>query len=137
MRGPQSEQSQLIEEHRPKSASFESRVPLLDIESLSSKPFKTLVVDDSDMNRKIMSRLLNKSKTVIFDIFEANDGITAVEYIAESMKPDASKFEFVFMDNVMIEMNGPEAARNMRKLGDIIFYHFLFSISFLFNNFNQ
>lgn len=102
-----------------------------------SMPYRILVVDDSNLNRKVVCRALeNVAKAIaadancgIFnvpsacsfdiDIIQCEDGIGAVEKIAESVDPTscATQIDVVIMDNIMVEMHGPDAAFKMRALG--------------------
>ena len=44
-------------------------------------------------------------------------GKPAVEYIAEIVSEDPIRDTIVFMDNIMNEVHGPDAAKQMRELG--------------------
>jgi len=89
--------------------------------------YHILVVDDSDLNRKMISKTIrralpiavgkNKAVGVDFDVVidEVNDGGPAV--LAVENKSSLSYYDIIFMDNIMILMNGPVAVRRMRSLG--------------------
>ncbi|RFO94842.1 hypothetical protein DIC66_21475 [Rhodoferax lacus] len=68
---------------------------------------KILVVDDVPLIRTVMERLL---ETVGFEICTAGNGREAVEAF-QRFEPD-----FIWTDLVMPEMNGDEAARQIRQL---------------------
>ena len=73
----------------------------------------SLIVDDSKLNRKFMARLL-----LLFDmsVEEAEDGSDCLEKVGLSFK-NGRKFDAVFMDNNMPNMNGMEATMELRKIG--------------------
>ena len=89
---------------------------------------RVLIVDDSDFNRRIVRKLVTKAAKTIceiaskecchcsLEISEADDGENAVELVLSAAQQDIP-FDFVFMDNIMLRMNGPEAAQLMRKNG--------------------
>ena len=108
--------------------------------AVEKKQLTFLVVDDSPLNRKFIIRTVRK----LFDndnaneflelIFvEAADGVPAVDYIASCLgsgmtqsrsrtnivERERSKepLDAVLLDNIMTEMNGPEAAAAARKMG--------------------
>jgi len=68
---------------------------------------RALVVDDLDVNRAVLARLL---RDVGFDVREASDGDDAVAEF-QRFRP-----RVVFMDKRMPRMDGMEAARRMRAL---------------------
>jgi len=72
---------------------------------------KILVVDDNEINRQVIIDML---QPLGFDINEAADGHFGVE-VFELVRPD-----IVLMDWVMDEMNGIEAAKEMKKLNSEI-----------------
>ena len=73
------------------------------------KDSKILLVDDSSMIRKAIKQLLKKLGYE--NIIEAKDGDLAVEAV-KNESPD-----FMFMDVVMVKMNGNEALKEIRKSG--------------------
>jgi len=68
--------------------------------------YKILIVDDEELNRKLLFELL---KPLNFEIKEGNNGQEAIE-IWESWQPD-----LIFMDLKMPAMNGNEATKLIRK----------------------
>ena len=77
-----------------------------------------LVVDDSDLNRRIVIKVLQRAVdsfgyAIELDITEANDGIPAHEAMSLAIKIKRP-YDLVLMDNIMLQMNGPEATRIMR-----------------------
>jgi signal transduction histidine kinase/ActR/RegA family two-component response regulator len=69
-----------------------------------------LVVDDSEVNRKMLIALLSKHG-VACD--QAEDGKMALEKIQENK----DEFSVIFLDNLMPNMNGIEATRHIRNVG--------------------
>jgi len=79
-----------------------------------------LVVDDSNMNRKMLKNIIQKisldldekhRKSCHFEVFEADDGTSALEMIK------ARTYSLILIDNIMTNMNGPHAVKQMRKFG--------------------
>ncbi|CZS95843.1 related to nik-1 protein (Os-1p protein) [Rhynchosporium graminicola] len=69
-----------------------------------------LAVDDNDLNLQLIQRFLKKRKSDI--IATARNGIEAVEAVKKAGPAD--KFDIIFMDISMPEMNGFEATRLIR-----------------------
>ncbi len=67
---------------------------------------KVLVVDDSDVLRKIVSFNLQKEG---YQVFEATNGIEALQ-VAEKIKPDV-----IILDVMMPQMDGFEALKRLRS----------------------
>mmetsp|Transcript_18254 Transcript_18254/g.25061 ORF Transcript_18254/g.25061 Transcript_18254/m.25061 type:complete len:144 (-) Transcript_18254:231-662(-) len=84
---------------------------------LTLSPLRFLIVDDSDLNRKVIVRQIESerkgrlSKTYIR---QADDGLTALEVMREELQ-EGRHFDVVLMDYTMINMHGPDAATVMRK----------------------
>ncbi len=68
--------------------------------------YKVLVVDDNLINRKVATGFL---KTYGFDLFEAESGPEAIRMVR------SQKFNLIFMDHMMPEMDGIEATRIIRE----------------------
>lgn len=76
------------------------------------------------MNRKMVCRLLN---SLGHTCEEADDGPVAVRFVRRSLEMSVSAqasengpippFDGVLMDNVMVKIHGPQAAREMRSIG--------------------
>jgi len=83
---------------------------------------RMLVVDDVFSCRKMLQeickrtfdKLTKKSKELIIDT--ADDGISAVHNVKTSLE-SGLPYDIIFMDNIMISMNGPEASKAIRSLG--------------------
>ena len=77
-----------------------------------------LVVDDSHINRKMISRSL---ATKYANIGESLDGADALSKIKASMEShhvdEKTTYQVVLMDHQMPNMDGPTAAKEMRALG--------------------
>jgi CheY-like chemotaxis protein len=78
-----------------------------------SRPPRSLVVDDSEMNRKLLSRLLQSHGHVCV---QANDGLEAFKLVRQSLD-EFNPYDAILLDYEMTEMNGPTAARETRQLG--------------------
>lgn len=90
------------------------------IASRVSSMLKFLVVDDSRLNRRMLSSLLKRWKNVNVQVDEACDGQEAVTRVADACrakdKPCSSYYDAVFMDNIMPVMNGVQATNRIRLL---------------------
>lgn len=73
----------------------------------TQNPRSVLVVDDSRLQRRILSSMLNRWG---FEVIEASTGAEALEMCRKS-RP-----EFIFSDWMMPELNGPDFCRTFRKL---------------------
>ena len=94
------------------AASHKSDVAGVD-DDLLIEPLRVLVVDDSAMNRKLLVRLLqNQGHTCD----QAENGLAAVDKVKEALAND-KPYDSILMDNLMPEMNGPDAAKEIRALG--------------------
>ncbi|KAG4441077.1 hypothetical protein IFR05_003431 [Cadophora sp. M221] len=97
----------------PTSANGDISVP---IRTKPTKPpvpttsLHILAVDDNDLNLQLIQRYLRKRKSDI--IATARNGIEAVEAVRRAGSED--KFDIIFMDISMPEMNGFEATRLIR-----------------------
>jgi CheY-like chemotaxis protein len=76
-------------------------------------PLRILVVDDALMNRKMLTRLLQRRG---HDCVQAEDGHEAVQKVTEAMK-DGTPYDTILMDYEMPVMNGPTASKEIRALG--------------------
>jgi len=80
-----------------------------------------LIVDDSALNRKVVKKcvqkavetLQGKDKDIQVQIFEADDGTSALQLVTHN----PAQFRLILMDNIMAEMNGPQASEKMRTAG--------------------
>ena len=78
-------------------------------DSLSQAPLRALVVDDNLVNQKLSSKFLQKLGC---EILVVDNGQKAVHQVTES------NFDIVFMDCQMPVMDGYEATKSIRALGD-------------------
>jgi CheY-like chemotaxis protein len=86
---------------------------------LPNQILNILIVDDSDLSRKMLSRLLRTSGYA-FD--EAEDGLIALNKVKEKMSvttngSEKNSFDVILMDFVMPNMDGPTATKAIRDLG--------------------
>ena len=74
-----------------------------------------LVVEDSQSSRKILCRLL---RNLGCNCIEATNGVECIDKVKTSlMKSDLPCFDLILMDFEMPQMNGPDAATNLREEG--------------------
>ena len=82
---------------------------MVKLEALLQTKGKLLVVDDVPMNLKVFVRLLAKSK---LDIATANGGAEAIQMSKEE------KYDIIFLDHMMPEIDGIEALHQIRAIED-------------------
>jgi CheY-like chemotaxis protein len=82
-------------------------------EVASSQMFRILFVDDVTMCRKLPIRILGPH---LSEYEEACDGLEALLRVQASINT-GKLFDAILMDNSMPNMNGTEAAKEIRKLG--------------------
>lgn len=70
---------------------------------------KVLIVDDNEMNRKVFKNLL---KNTAVKITEAASGKECLKLVAET------KFDIIFMDYMMPEMDGVQTLHKMKQMED-------------------
>jgi len=70
---------------------------------------KVLVVDDNDMNRKVFRSLLKGTKIQVDDV---NSGKGCLEKVVQN------KYDIIFMDHMMPEMDGVETFEKMKEMPD-------------------
>ena len=71
-----------------------------------------LLVDDNVVNRKVASEILRKSGCVVTT---ASSGPEAIEKVAASGQPGSTRFDVIFMDIQMPDMDGVEATTYLRQ----------------------
>jgi len=71
---------------------------------------KILIVDDSQLTRSRISKLLSKYPNVETNF--ATDGLNAIEYIENQV------FDCIFMDVLMPNMNGFETLQELKRRGN-------------------
>ena len=74
---------------------------------MTTQGLHVLVVDDNAMNRKMLSMVL---KTMGITTEEADGGAACLELVSQK------KYDVIFMDHLMPEMDGVEATQEIRKL---------------------
>ncbi len=72
---------------------------------------KILVVDDNEMNLKVFAGLLKKTKV---NITTALNGFRCLELVK------SEKFDIIFLDHMMPDMDGIQTLHEIKKLGDSI-----------------
>lgn len=88
----------------------ESRRP---VQTDMLKPLNILVVDDSNVNRKLLARLLRLHNHTCV---EAENGRIALEKVLESTE-QGEPYDLILMDYEMPEMDGCIASKNLREMG--------------------
>ena len=85
---------------------------------VSVQSFDVLIVDDSKLNRKMLSKCLRSDG---HSCSEAEDGLDAVMKVKERMEKAKSggckMFDVILMDFVMPNLDGPGATRQIRAMG--------------------
>ncbi|OCF57149.1 two-component system sensor protein [Kwoniella mangroviensis CBS 10435] len=89
-------------------------------ESSPELPLCVLVVDDDKLTRMLMSRMLTR---LGHQVSTAENGKIAFDMIKDSFeqKPNAPRFDAIFLDNQMPLMSGVEVAREVRDIGCPVF----------------
>jgi CheY-like chemotaxis protein len=77
------------------------------------KSVRLLVVDDSAVSRRMVAKLLRQN---FRDVSEASDGVEALRLYAASCAAN-DPFGVIMLDNQMPNMDGPDCATELRKLG--------------------
>ncbi|WOL12768.1 two-component response regulator ORR41-like [Canna indica] len=73
---------------------------------------KVLLVEDTEINRVVVRRLITKMGELNVELEEAENGKVAVDFIREG-----KSYDLILMDKEMPVMNGHEATRQLRSLG--------------------
>ncbi len=98
---------QKIIDHRPLLEVPEVKVPKETLlEPFIAGHYKVLVVDDNIINRRVAKSLL---QTYGMDITEAESGMAAIDLVQKT------KYNIIFMDHMMPEMDGIEAVAHIRS----------------------
>ncbi|MCL2174691.1 MAG: ATP-binding protein [Treponema sp.] len=108
------------------------------VQVLSAPDANILIVDDNEFNLKTIEALLGLFNTKIKAVYSGKEAIEAVQ---------KEKFDIVFMDHMMPEMDGVEAVSVIRKLGPQYNYLIIIALTanaiygvremFLLNGFND
>ena len=88
-----------------------SRVPVC--RPSAARSIRALVVDDSCLNRKMMRRFLNGRCQTTEEASDGREALTEVRTALLAGRP----YDVVLMDYNMPNLNGPEAARQLRSIG--------------------
>ena len=80
--------------------------------------FDVLIVDDSRLNRKMLSKCLRSDG---HSCTEAEDGFEAIKVVEERMESvdrgESKMFDVILMDFIMPNLDGPGATRQIRAMG--------------------
>lgn len=74
---------------------------------MTAEGLKVLLVDDNSMNRKVFTMLLKSMGSVVE---EAASGAECLELVAQN------KYDVIFMDHMMPEMDGVETLEKMNQM---------------------
>jgi PAS domain S-box-containing protein len=88
----------------------EPQKPLM--ETFGSIVPRILLVDDNFVNRKVASEILKKAGCVV-DMAES--GIRAIEFVSNLYTDSNDKYDVIFMDIQMPDMDGIETTQHLRK----------------------
>jgi len=80
----------------------------------ANETHKVLIVDDEDLTRVLLSRVLERIKVKSIEILLAEDGEEALK-IAESERPD-----LVLLDLLLPKLNGYDVCRELRAIPDYV-----------------
>lgn len=72
----------------------------------TAQPMKILVVEDQELNRQLLTRILGRYNT---EVFHASDGIDCMEFLDDQPQIDA-----ILLDQRMPRMDGASVAREIR-----------------------
>lgn len=72
---------------------------------------RILVVDDNEMNRKVFANLLKRLKCTIDEADSGKKCLSLIEKV---------KYDIIFMDHMMPELDGVETFRIMKQMGDYL-----------------
>ncbi|EOS77154.1 hypothetical protein C819_01180 [Lachnospiraceae bacterium 10-1] len=98
---------QKIADYRPLAEIPEGEVQEEEtLEPFTAKECKVLVVDDNLINRKVARSFLQSYR---LEITEAESGMEAIKHVGEK------RFDIIFMDHMMPEMDGIEAVEKIRN----------------------
>ncbi len=75
---------------------------------------KVLIVDDSPMTQKLLSKMLSSKKGFVRELSCASDGVDAVALVCESMNSNDA-FDLVLLDYYMPRMKRVEALKLFRE----------------------
>ena len=84
-------------------------------EKYSKVKRSVLIVDDSEINCKMLLRVLKEEYISYAD--EAKDGIEAVEKVRQSMDDGNDTFDIIITSFLMSRLNGMEATKQIREMG--------------------
>lgn len=70
---------------------------------------KVLIVDDNEINRKVIHNLLKQNRV---QVFEAESGQECLDMVRQQ------SFDLIFLDHMMLEMDGVETLHRMRNTDD-------------------
>lgn len=73
---------------------------------------KVLVVDDNEINRKVIKNLLKETG---IQVFEANSGTECIELVK------TNRYDVILLDHMMPELDGVETLRVLRNMDDNLF----------------
>ena len=93
-------------------------------EKTKQKLVNIIVCDDSTLNRKYFIKMMKGLVTnklshlnMVPSFHELDDGKSLVDYLESNKNDNIPWAHIIFIDNIMIKMNGPEATKLIRSMG--------------------
>lgn len=87
------------------------------ISPLLEKKYNILVVDDSRLNRKMLSKCLEQDGHKCIEAEDGSQAVAVTKSFLKSTDDDVMYCDIILMDFNMPNMNGPTAAERIRELG--------------------
>ena len=84
---------------------------------LLEKKYNILVVDDSRLNRKMLSKCLQQDGHKCIEAEDGSQAVAVIKSFLKSTNDDVMYCDMILMDFNMPNMDGPTAAVKIRELG--------------------
>lgn len=91
-----------------------------------------MIVDDEPFNVEVIKGLLGKIFNIDSRLFQsvASDGLEAIDFIKKDLSQSGDcSYKLILMDSQMPQMDGYEAAKEIRKITEDVQRPTIFSIS--------
>lgn len=100
------------ESSNPSTPDIENNIEMIDtLSDVNTLVSNILIVDDSNMNRKIISKLLTKEN---FKCYQCEDGDECIKFMNSMLGKD---IDLILLDYEMPNRNGPDTAKYLRDNG--------------------